>query len=104
AAERGDDRDGGMEAGHDVDERNARLRWRPVGLAGDRHQPALRLHDEVVSRALGGPVPAEAGDRAVDDGRVALVDRRRAQTEPLSGAWPEVLEHDVGTRAEVEHE
>src|SRR5205823_9430339 len=25
AAERGDDRDGGMEAGHDVDERNARL-------------------------------------------------------------------------------
>ena len=46
-------------------------------------------------------IVAEAGDRAVDR---RLRDVAGADAESLGHAWPEALEHDVGTRAESARE
>ena len=72
----------------------------PVGLAGDAHQPAHRLQQQVVAgqpgRALGR---AEGGDRARDQPRVALA--QRVAVEPPAGhqPGPEGLDQHVGARA-----
>src|SRR4026208_1009099 len=50
-----------------------------VGLAGDRHQPALGLDDEVVP----GPCVAEAGDRAADEPGTFLRESLIADAEAL---------------------
>jgi hypothetical protein len=69
--ERGEDPDRGVEAGDHVDEGDADLQRLAVGLAGDAHQPAQRLHEQVVSRQLSPrAAAAEAGDGAVDELRV----------------------------------
>ena len=63
--ERGEDADRGVEAGDHVDEGDADLERLAVGLAGDAHQPAEGLDEEVVARQLGaGAAAAEAGDRS----------------------------------------
>src|SRR5205085_315979 len=49
AVERGEDRGRGVETREDVDERDADLRRLAVRRARDRHQPALRLPDDVVA-------------------------------------------------------
>ncbi|PAV92739.1 hypothetical protein WR25_05610 [Diploscapter pachys] len=73
--QRGLDRDDRIEAGHQVRYRDADLlraaAWQIVALAGDAHQPAERLNDEVIAR-LGGARPglAEAGDRTIDQAGV----------------------------------
>ena len=51
--ERGEDPDRRVEAGDHVDQGDADLQRLAVGLAGDAHQPAERLDQEVVSRQLG---------------------------------------------------
>ena len=43
----------GMQAAQDIDHRNARLGRRSLRVAGDAHQPALGLDDEVVAGAVG---------------------------------------------------
>ena len=48
-AERGEDADRREEAGEDVDERDADLLRLAVGLAGDAHQPAEGLDEQVVA-------------------------------------------------------
>ena len=72
--ERGQHADGGVQAGEDVGQRDADLlRARAllaVGAAGDAHQPAHALDQEVVAGALRVRAGlAEAGDRAVDQAR-----------------------------------
>jgi hypothetical protein len=94
--QRGQDRGRGRVAGEHVDDGHADLRRRPVGLAGDRHQAALGLEDEVVA----GPVVAEAADRAVDQLRVLARELLVPGAEPLGGAGPEVLDHDVRVAGE----
>ena len=47
--QRREDRDGREQAGDHVDQRDADLRRRPVGLTGDAHQPADRLDQQVVA-------------------------------------------------------
>ena len=65
--------------------------------AGQRHQAGLALGDLVVARAPAlGPVVAEAGDRQHDQPRVALVQRRDPEAEPLEDAGAEVLDQHVG--------
>ena len=94
-----------MQAGEHVDERDADLVRRPVLRAGDRHQPALGLGHEVVSRPAGRlAARAEAGDRAVDDARVARAHLLVADPEPVGAADLEVLDHRVGARAQLEGE
>ena len=57
-AQRGEDADRGEEAGDDVDEGDADLLRLAVGLAGDAHQPAERLDQQVVARQRGAGAPA----------------------------------------------
>ena len=47
---------------------------------------------------------AEAGDRAVDEARVALAQRRVVEAEPVERAGAEVLEQHVGARRELARE
>ena len=77
--------DHGEQPADEVDDGGARLQRRPVGLAGDAHQAAHRLREEVVAgqraRLLGGP---EGGHRAGDEARVAprAASRRRGPSAP----------------------
>jgi hypothetical protein len=96
------DRDGAVEAGEDVGIGDAGLLRRAAGLAGDVHDPAHRLDDEVVAGAGGvGTVLPEAGDRAVDDARVLRGDGGVVEAEPGEAADLEVLDHDIGRGGEA---
>jgi len=60
-----------LEAGNQVGDRRPGPHWRPIRLAGYAHETAHRLGDEIE----GGPVAigsavAEAGDVAIDEGRI----------------------------------
>ena len=69
---------------------------RAVGRAGDAHQPALGLHDGVVSRlAVTRARLPEAGNRRVHQARVRGSERRVVEALRRSGARPEVLHEDV---------
>ena len=97
-----------VHAGHDVGDRDARL-LRPaagqvVALAGDAHQPGHPLDHEVVAGPLAVRAGlAEAGDRAVDEPRVDLL--QVVVAEPVAGEVAElvVLEQHVATRRELAH-
>ncbi len=75
----------------------AGLRRRAAGFAGDRHQPAEALRDQVEA-ALVGPrtVAAEAGDRAVDEAGVGLGQHVVAEPQLLHRAGAVVLRQHVG--------
>jgi hypothetical protein len=70
--QRGQDGVAGIQAGQDVGQRDADL-LRPgaflaLGAAGDAHQAAHALDQEIVAGARGvGAVLAEAGDRAIHE-------------------------------------
>ena len=70
ALQRGEDADRGEQPADEVDHRGAGLRGRPVRLAGDVHQPADRLGEEVVAGQL-AVLGAERGHRAGHELRVA---------------------------------
>jgi hypothetical protein len=94
-----------VQAAHHVDERGADLQRPPVRLAGDRHQPAHRLQQQVVAGQRRRPLArAERADRAVHDARVGARDVVVAQPEPVGGARPERLDHDVGAIAQLARE
>ncbi len=107
--ERGQHADGGVQAGEDVGERDAHL-LRPgplfaLGAAGDAHQPAHALDQEVVAGALRVRAGlAEAGDRAVDE--AGLHGQQAGVVEPvlLEAADLEVLQHDIGFHREAAHQ
>ena len=85
--------------GRDVADRDPDLH-RPaalvVRLAGDRHQPADRLRDEVVAGLPGvRPGRPEPGDREVDEVRVELPEDVVAEPEPGEPADPVVLDEHV---------
>src|SRR5690606_13576921 len=99
--QRGLDGDGRVQAGEDVRECDAHLlRTRTRRLlfgAGDAHQPAHRLDQEVVAGTVGiGTALAEAADRAVHQSRRDGAQACRIQTVLLQPAGLEVLEDDVG--------
>ena len=80
-AQRREDADGREQPRQDVHERDADLLRLAAGLAGDAHQTAERLHQQVVAgqlRAAGGSA-AEAGDRAVDQRWVLDPQRARSR-------------------------
>ncbi len=68
-----------------------------AGHSRHAHQPAHALGDLIDPTALSiGSVLPEAGDRAVDEARVANVDRVVVETEPLLHRRTHVLDEDVG--------
>ena len=86
----GQDADRGEEPGDDVDQRDADLLRLAVGLAGDGHQAAERLDEQVVARQRRAGARAEAGDRAVDQrgvgGRERSSSRGRAGPSRRAGS------------------
>ena len=68
-----------------------------IGEAGDGHQPADGLGDEVVARlARVGSIRPVAGDRQVNETRVELgADGRRRSPSLAMPAGTEVLDQDV---------
>src|SRR5690348_169527 len=82
------DRDGAVQAGDHVTDGDADLERAGAGFAvggsGDRHQPGLRLDDEVVAgtRGIRGPRTI-ARDREVNEPRVDARQLRVAETQSL---------------------
>ena len=107
--QRGEDGHRGVHAGHQVGEGDAEL-LRPaagqiVALAGDAHQPAHGLDDEVVAgQRRQRPVLAETGDRAVDEARVDCPQRFVAQAVALERADLVVLDQDVAAGGQLAHQ
>ncbi|MNX59112.1 hypothetical protein D3C86_899690 [compost metagenome] len=98
-------RDGGIHAGDDIGDRHARL-LRPaagqvIAFAGDAHQAAHALDHEVVAGALRErAVLAEAGDRAIDQARVDVLQALVIQPVLGQPAHLEVLDQDVADRGQ----
>ena len=83
---------------------DAGLLWLAAGLAGDRHHAGHGLDDEVVAGAgRVRSVLAEAGDRAIDEARIDLL--QAAIVEPVfpEAAELEVLDHHVRGRDQPAH-
>ena len=98
--------DAGVHAGDQVGDRDPRLlraAARPVvALAGDAHQAAHALDHEVVPRPLAPrPGMAEAGDRAIDEAGVDLLQLRVAEAVAIEVAEFEVLQQHVAARGEL---
>ncbi len=101
----GDDRrldgDHGVEPGEDVGEGDAALLRLAVRRAGQVHDAAHALDDEVVAGAVGvGAVLAEAADRAVDQPRILGAQGLVVEAEATESADLEVLDQHVGTAGE----
>ena len=96
--ERGEDADRRLQARVQVGVRHglgARLGVQPP--RGELHQPQLGVHHRGVRPpSRHHAVLPVAGDRAVDELRVAGAHRGVAEAEPIEHTRPEVLEHDVG--------
>ncbi|MCY1220412.1 hypothetical protein D9M72_324230 [compost metagenome] len=108
-AQRGQHRHRGIHAGEHVDHRDADL-LRPaagqvVALAGDAHQAAEALEDEVVAGLVRArPGLAVARDRAVDDGRVDGLEAFIVQPVALQVADLVVLQHDLRPGRQFVHD
>ena len=102
--QRGLDTDDGIEPAGQVRDRNAHLHRLARRFAGQRHEAAHRLDDEIVPRLMRArPRLAETGDRAINE---ALVGRRKAgviQPEFGQCAGLEIFQHDVGRSGEIAH-
>ncbi len=94
----GEDAHGREDAAGDVGEWCPALDRRPArALAGDAHDPAHRLRDQIEAAAMAvGSGPAKAGERAVDQARIALAQLLVVEAELRERARPVVLDHDVG--------
>jgi hypothetical protein len=100
--EAGEHRRGGVQAGEHVGDGHADLAGRPLGGAGDTHQPAQCLDGEVVAGEVAQRAgAAEAGDATDDEGRVDGEELVGGEAEAGGGVGEEVLEQDVGPGDEV---
>ncbi len=104
--ERGEDRDRRVQARREIGDRDARLlraaARQAVALAGDAHEAAHPLDDEVVAGAVRVRARlAEARHRAIDE--AGLHGRERRVVEPVFRELADlvVLEHDVALRGEL---
>ena len=109
AIERGHDCDAGIKAGEQVGDRDARSHRSAarlaVGQAGDAHHPAHALDDEVVAGTVGiGSVLPEAGDRCVDQPRIALRQGFVVEAEEAERARAKILDHDISSVAEFQRQ
>jgi len=70
---------------------------RPVLRPGHRHQPRHRLHHQIEATTLGVRTGlSEARDRTQHQARVARMQRRPADAEPVDHTGTKVLQHDIG--------
>src|SRR5215472_1878352 len=84
-------------AANHVAERYAEFDRHMAALAVDAERARQRLRDNVEGRLVAQrPTEAKAADRAVDEARVDLRQRRVAEPEALHDAGAVVLDQDVG--------
>src|ERR1700683_4732191 len=85
-----------IKAGDRVGQRGAQ-KSRAAVVDHDTQKSAQRLRDRVVARTIGiWATRAKAAYRAVNQARIYLQQPRNTGTEALRGAWPEVLDEDIG--------
>ena len=88
---------GGIQAGHHVGDRHPGLHRHAIWLSGQAHQPAQRLHHEVIARPMRpGTILTKAGDRTHYQRRILGAQRLGIQPIACQPANLEILEHDVG--------
>ncbi len=105
AQQRQDDPIREQQTGRGVVDRDADPHRPLAGMAGDRHQSAHPLSDLVDPGPTGiGSVLAKAGDAAIDDARVDLLDRLVIDAEPVLDVGFVVLDDDVGALGELEED
>ena len=93
----------GVHAGRDVGDRDRRLHHLVRG-AGDRHQPRLGLHQQVVGLLVAvGAGGAVTGDVADDEPRPPGAQRPGVEPEPVRRAGREVLHEDVRPVDQLRH-
>src|SRR5580765_8742654 len=92
-SERRENRDRRVLAREYVGERDTHFHGIAFAFAGDGHPAALRLHHEVVARAVA--LRAESRDRAPDETGVAREKRGRIDPMALECSAAEVVDHDV---------
>ena len=87
---------GRVHPGHDVDDADRHLHRLPVGLAGQRHDAAPRLGEQVVAGpSRVGAGLAETADRAVHQPREALPERLVVQPRSSQVTDLEVLDQHI---------
>ena len=96
------DRVRGEQPGEDVDDGHAHLGGLLAALRPrDGHEPADRLHDEVVAKSRGpGADRSETGHRAIDQSRVHFRQFLVGHPEALHRPRLEVLDEHVGSFGE----
>jgi hypothetical protein len=98
----GEHPDGGVLAAQNVHQCDTGFGRLALRFAGDAHEPAHRLHHEVVPEQFGACGGAETGDRAVDDARVDGLDLFVAQTETFQRSGAVVLHEHVCARGQLQ--
>ena len=101
----GEDANGAVESAGNVADGGAGPDGRTAGLAGDAHDAAHALDDDVEGGQAGvGARLSKAGDRAVDEPGRPAHQVFGPHTEPVHGAGPEVFDEDVGLLGEPAQE
>ena len=91
----------GQHPGEEVNQGEADALGRAIGFAGEVHEAAVSLDDEVVAGLVGhGAGAPVAGDGAIDDVRVDFLDVVVAEAHAGQGAGAEALDHHVGVSGE----
>ncbi len=103
--ERGEDAHGGEQPRRDVAVRDSRPDGATARLAGDRHNAAHGLHDDVQRRPLTvRSCLSEAGCASEDDAWIARGESLVADAELVERAGREVLHHDVDLLREAQEQ
>ena len=103
--ERSEHGNGRMQTGHDICQRHPDFHRPTLSLAGDTHQPAHALHEEVVARALRvRPRLAKSRDRTIDEAGIQLLETGVVESVLLQPTGLEVLQHDVGLPCQIPHQ
>src|SRR5262245_24935604 len=94
--ERGENTLGCRELGHEVSNGGTNLvRW-SIAWSGQIHDPGLALHDYIVAGSiLLRPTVAKTGDGGIDHHWASGPHSLVAETKPLHGAGPKVLNHHI---------
>jgi hypothetical protein len=84
-------------SGDDIDHRDADAHRIAIRLTRQAHQPTFALHDGIVARTvLVRPIAPIAGNRAINDTRIGLRDRRVAETVSVHHTGAEIFDQNVG--------
>ena len=94
-------RDRRIERGGQVRDRDTDLHRDATLFAGDAHEPALALNDDVERGPIGvRAVESPAGDGDVDKARVRLEERGRREAEVIHGPRAQILDDHVRSAGE----